>query len=164
MGILCTFKVAKGTAYGIFLIPVILSLVLGSAVLGQVLQEPDRELDMIPNFKFTKKSEIIEKPIKIIGVQSQYDIDSPIIVQVQLTDTKFDCGDLYITIYDMKTNKPVVQSGFFDQCYAADDLLMPIGEEFSETVDATGNYEIVVEFTDKQQKDTLSATSRFTVK
>ena len=38
---------ATGVTYLVFLLPIVFSFVFGGAVLGQVLQEPDRELNMM---------------------------------------------------------------------------------------------------------------------
>ena len=154
---------ATGVTYLVFLLPIVFSFVFGGAVVGQVLQEPDRELNM-GQFDTTGTSVISNKSIKILGLESQYSISDPIVVQISVTDDAFDCGDLYITIYHSTTKEVVTQSGFFDQCFAKSNSVLPMGDEFSETVDEPGKYEIKVDVSDKSQKDSISIKGKFSVK
>lgn len=151
---------ARGIAYVVFLMPVILSVIFGSTVLGQVLQEPERQLNMIPNFEFQPKEE--QQPIHIIGLKNTYSVSESIKVQIKVDDTKFTCGDLYITIFELTTKEVLSQNGFFDQCFDETDLL-PIDDEFTESIKSSGEYELMVELLDKTQKDSLSISSKFKV-
>ncbi len=137
-------------------------------VLGEVLKEPDRKLDLWPfegSDGFFKGPEISTVAIKIIGLEEQYSKSKPIEITVSVIDPIFDCGDLYITIYDIaKSPKEVVtQSGFFKQCYNKNNLMMPIGDEFSETIDQPGQYEIEAEINDIDFKKTLTSSMKFIV-
>ena len=156
---------AGKVAIAVFVIPIAFSFIFGSAVLADVLQEPDRELDMW-QIKSSGPSIVTSKSIKIIGLENQYSTSTPVEIQVQVTDAKFDCGDVYITIYDISSSAKQVftQSGFFDQCYESKNLMLPVDDEFSEVIDIAGSYEILVEMNDKSQKDTLSVKAKFSVK
>jgi len=154
---------ATGVTYLVFLLPIVFSFVFGGAVLAQVLQEPDRELNMW-QFDSTGTSIISSKSIKILGLNSQYTTSDTISVQISVSDDTFDCGDLYITIYHSFTKEVVTQSGFFDQCFVKSNSVLPIGDEFSEVVDEPGNYEIKVDMNDKSQKDSISIKGKFSVK
>lgn len=154
---------ATGTTYLVFLLPIVFSFVFGGAVLAQVLQEPDRELNMM-QFGSSGPGIISSKSIQILGLESQYSTSSPITVQIAVSDDTFDCGDLYITIYHSTTKEVVTQSGFFDQCFAKGNSVLPMGDEFSEVVDEPGTYEIKVDISDKSQKDSLSIKGKFSVK
>ena len=154
---------ASGVTYLVFLLPIVFSFVFGGAVLAQVLQEPDRELNMMQFGEF-KAPTISSKSISILGLESQYTTSEPVSVQISVTDDEFDCGDLYITIYHSTTKEVFTQSGFFDQCFATSNSVLPMGDDFSELIDEPGTYEIKVDISDKNQKESLSVKGKFTVK
>ncbi|MCV0399830.1 MAG: hypothetical protein K5785_07540 [Nitrosarchaeum sp.] len=148
---------ARGILYVVFLLPVIFSIVFGSAVMADVLQEPGRELNMWPTGGSHSKS------IQIIGLAQQYTTSSPVKIMISVTDDSFDCGDLYITIYDSNRNV-VSQNGFLEQCFASNNVDLPTGDDFSETLSTAGSYELVAEMKDKAQKDTIMAKGKFIVR
>ena len=131
----------------VFVLPVILSLIFGSAVLADVLQKPDRELNLWP-ITFTEGSSN-NAEIKIIGLSQQYSISEPIEITVKISDLSFNCGDLYVTIYS-ETNDVITQGGFFEQCFKDGSKILPMDDEFSRTIDAPGSYKIVVEMVSKE--------------
>jgi len=155
---------AGKVAIAVFIIPIVFSFVFGSAVLADVLQEPDRELNMW-QISSSGPSSSTSKSIKIIGLDTQYSDSTPVEIQVQVDDATFDCGDMYITIYDVSSSSKQVftQSGYFDQCYETKNLMLPVDDEFSQVVDTPGNYEILVEMNDKSQKATISVKAKFSV-
>ena len=155
---------ATGTTYLVFILPIVFSFVFGGAVLGQIFQEPDRELNMMQFGSSSGTGIISSKSIQILGLESQYSTSDPVTVQIAVSDDGFDCGDLYITIYHSTTKEVVTQSGFFDQCFAKSNSVLPMGDEFSEVVDEPGSYEIKVDVSDKSQKDALSIKGKFSVK
>ena len=116
-------------------------------------------------FELSDKIVVPSGAISIIGLEDNLSKSQPIKITVSVTDPIFDCGDLYITIYDIsKTPKEVVtQSAFFGQCYAKNNMVMPIDDEFSEKIDS-GKYEIVAEINDKEFKKSLTASETFSVK
>ena len=154
---------ARGVLYVVFVVPVVLSIIFASSVLGQVLQEPDRELNMM-QFEISDRPIISNKAIGIIGLESSYSTSTPVEIQVSVKDEKFDCGDLYVTIYSASSKAVVTQSGFFGQCFGDESIVLPIDDDFSETVDEPGNYEIKVEMYDKQQQNIISTVGKFSVK
>jgi len=131
----------------VFVMPVILSLIFGSAVLAEVLQKPDRELNLWPMTFTTGSSNPAE--IKIIGLSSQYSTSEPIEITVKINDSSFDCGDLYVTIYT-QTNDVITQGGFFEQCFGPGGKILPIEDTFSRIIDTPGSYKIVVEMLSKE--------------
>lgn len=160
------FKLAvQKVVFVVFLVPAIISLFFGGFVLGEVLKKPDRELNML-QFDFSSKFVSSSGSMSIIGLEEEYSKSVPIEISISVTDSIFDCGDLYITIFDIsKVPKEVVtQSGFFDQCYSKNNLVMPIDDDFSELVSSPGQYELVSEINDKTYKNSLTASERFTVK
>jgi len=156
----------RGVAFVVFLLPVVISIAFGSVVMGEILKEPERELNMWP-FKFSESgtTDVGSGSVKIVSLKDNYSILESISVQVLATGSGFDCGDLYITIYDLGfTQKQVVtQSGYFDQCFAENNLLLPIDGEFSEKIEGIGFYEIVIEMNDKNYKSTITTSEKFSV-
>ena len=154
----------QNSALAVFLFPVVISMAFGAFVLSGVLAEPNRELNMWP-FGPTVRPSIGNEDIKIQDLLNQYAINIPVEVKVLVTNSAFDCGDLYITIYDTSTSpkQVVAQNGFFKQCFTEGNLVMPIDDTFSEKISATGEYEIVAEMNDKYYKNTITATAKFKV-
>ena len=150
----------SGILYGVYVLPIIFSIVLGSIVMGGILQEPDRELNMWPGSSKTLHN---DKSIQLIGLAQQYSDSTPVKILINVDDASFDCGDLYVTIYS-SDKKVVTQSGFLDQCFIKNKSTLPMGEEFSEIIEVPGKYELVAEMSDKAQKHTISASGKFTVK
>ena len=154
-------EMATSFAYVVFVLPIVLSIAFGTVVLIDILQSHDRELNMWP----MGHSEIMKNDvdISIIGLENQYSISSPIQIQVKIDDSKFDCGDLYVTVYSEK-HTVVTQSGFLQQCFDDNDSLLPIDDDFSEILDKPGQYEIVVKMTDQNQKSSITTSGKFTIK
>jgi hypothetical protein len=152
----------QNTALVVFLFPVVVSMAFGAFVLSGVLTEPNRDLNMWP-FSSTGPVVIETKDIQIQNLLKQYSTSTPVQVSIQVNNSDFNCGDLYITIYDNISPKDVIaQNGFFDQCFSPNQRL-PIGDTFSEIIDKAGEYELVVEMNDKNYKKTASATATFKV-
>ena len=154
---------ASKRVFIVFVLPVILSIIIGSAVLSDVLQKPGRELNMWPmsNSEGIGTSHI--SPIEIIGLSKQYSTTEPVEIQVKVGDSSFSCGDLYITIYSSGKNDAITQGGFFEQCFESGNNIIPVGEEFSKVIDTPGSYDIVTEMVSKQLKN-ISTKGTFTVK
>ena len=151
---------ARGVLYAVFLLPVIFSIVFGTVVMADVLQESGREINMWP---MGGSGVSHSKSIQIIGLAQQYTTSSPVKIMVSVNDDSFDCGDLYVTIYS-SSRTVVTQNGFLEQCFANSNSNLPINDDFSETLSDPGQYELVAEMKDKSQKNTISAKGKFTVK
>ena len=95
----------------VFVLPAIFSVIFGSAVMNDILQKPDRELNMWPMSSSEGFSTNYD-PIEIIGLSKQYSNSEPIEIQVKINDSSFNCGDLYVTIYSSEKNDVITQSGF----------------------------------------------------
>ena len=145
----------------VFVLPVIFSIIFGSAVMADILQKPDRELNMWP-MSFSEGSSSHDSSMTIIGLSSQYLISEPIEVQIKVNDSSFSCGDLYITIYTLGKSDTVTQSGFFNQCVKNGNLF-PINDTFSEIITIPGSYELVADLTSDDLSD-ISVTGTFTIK
>jgi len=146
----------------VFVLPAILSLIFGSAVMAEILQKPDRELNMWPISSSEGFSNNYD-PIEIIGLSKQYSTSEPIEIQVKINDSSFDCGDLYVTIYSSEKNDVITQSGFFEQCFEQGSTILPVGDEFSKVIDSSGTYEIVAEMVSKKLMN-ISTSEVFTIK
>lgn len=153
----------RGVVYVIFLLPIISSIVFGSLVLnGILIEEPGRELNMWQfNSGFASSHDV-----EILGLEKQYSTSQPVEIEVKINDLIFECGDLYITIYDISSSpkQAVTQGGFFQQCFATNNSILPINDEFSEIVKVPGNYEIVIQMIDKNGKNNISNSAKFTIK
>ena len=146
----------------VFVLPVIFSLVFGSAVMADILQKPDRELNMWP-MSFSEGSSSFDAQIEIIGLSKQYSTSEPIEIQIKINDMSFDCGDLYVTIYSTGNNDVITQGGFLGQCSENGSKLLPIEDEFSEIISTSGSYKIVAEMVSKKLMN-VSISEVFTVK
>jgi hypothetical protein len=150
----------KGVTYAVYVLPVVFSIIFGSIVMADILQEPGRELNLLRIDSIGGNSH--DEPLKIIGLEKQYSVSEPIQIQVIVDDQSFSCGDLYLTIYTSGKENAITQSGYFEQCFG-DDQFLPL-EDFSEIVDTPGRYELVVDMLDKNQKNSITTSEEFTVK
>ena len=146
----------------VFVLPVVFSLIFGSAVLYDILQKPDRELNMWPS-SYSGGFSSHDDSITIVGLSNQYSVSEPIEIQIKVNDSSFDCADLYITIYSSGNNDVITQGGFFNQCFEAGSKVLPLGEKFSKIIDTPGSYKIVAEMISKDLL-TISTNGVFTVK
>jgi len=156
----------QNVAFVVFLFPVIASIGFGVFVLADILQEPNRDLNMWPFGDLVKPpTQTGDAEIKIQELLKTYSVSTPIEVKILVSNPDFDCGDLYITIYDTKTSpkQVIVQNGFFSQCFSDRNLTLPIDDAFSEKIDKAGEYEIVAEMNDKDYEKTISTTAKFKV-
>ena len=144
----------------VFVLPVIFSIIFGSAVMADTLQKPDRELNMWP-MTFSGNSSH-DSGIKIIGLENQYSVSEPVEIQVKINDSAFTCGDLYITVFASESDNVVTQSGFFNQCLK-DGHLFPINDKFSKVITVSGSYKIVADIVSTDLSN-ISTTGTFTVK
>ncbi|MCH7967486.1 MAG: hypothetical protein IIB02_08775 [Thaumarchaeota archaeon] len=146
----------------VFVLPAILSVVFGYVVITDILQKPDKELNMWPMSSSDGESSY-NATIEIIGLSKQYSTSEPIKIQIKIDEISFDCGDLYVTIYSTEKNDVITQSGFFEQCFEKGSKILPIGDEFSTVIDTPGSYKIVVEMVSKKLMN-VSTSEVFTVK
>ncbi|CAD6368936.1 conserved exported hypothetical protein [metagenome] len=151
---------ATRLVYVVFILPIVLSIAFGSIVMADVLQSPGRELNMWPVHSGNASN---DKSITIIGLEKQYTVSSPIEIQVTVNDSIFDCGDLYVTIY-YGEDTVISQNGFFKQCFVNNKSILPVDDRFSEVIDTPGQYKLVVKMNDQNQKSSISASGKFTVK
>ena len=145
----------------VFVLPVIFSIIFGSAVMADTLQKPDRELNMWP-ISFPGEYSSHGSNLKIIGLSNQYLVSEPIEIQVQVMDSSFNCGDLYITIYSSGNGDVITQGGFFNQCIENGNSL-PNNDEFSKVLTVPGSYKIVADIVSNDSSN-ISTSGTFTIK
>ena len=82
-----------------------------------------------------------------------------------VNNTSFDCGDLYLTIYNPNTSpkQVIVQHAYFTQCFAQTNAVMPIQDTFSPVIDTPGIYQIVAEMKDKTNQNSISVMANIRV-
>ncbi len=148
-------------AYALYVIPIIFTIVFSTFVMVGALDELERELHLWPIQTSGTHS---EGPLEISGLLKQYSTSQPIQIQVDVKDSTFDCGDLYVTIYSSPQKNVISQNTFFAQCFTANNSLLPIDNTFTEIVDTSGDYILEVEMKDKSLKKTVNTSAKFTVK
>ncbi len=150
--------------YLVFVFPITMSFVFGGYVLTDVLGQPDRQLNMM-QFNFPSQSvQQGDKDIRIVNFAESYSALNAPSFSVRVTDTSFDCGDLYLTIYDLSTSpkQVVAQNAYFSQCFVSSNSTLPINDAFTPSI-KSGNYQIVVEMMDKTNQKNISVTANFKV-
>ena len=148
----------------VFVLPIIFTIVTGSVVMYDILQKPDRELNMWPmSSENSSHGSSHDSTLTIIGLSSQYLISEPIEVQVQVSNSSFSCGDLYLTIYPTGKSDAVAQGGFFNQCFENESNILPVDDTFSKIIDVPGSYKLTAEMISKDLQN-ISSTGIFTIK
>ncbi len=143
----------------VYILPIILSVSLGTLVMAEALNDPDRELNM---WQFDSSKSIIQKGELIIsGLDTIYSTSDSIKFEIKVDDSSFQCGDLYITIFE--ADNVVTQSGFLKQCFSKNQSL-PIDDEYSEVITNPGKYKIVIELFEQSYNNSLSYIANITVK
>ena len=148
---------ATKTPFVVYVLPIILSVGLGTLVMAEALNDSDRTLNMW-QFSESDYDKSSTKTIQIIGLKSDYSVSEPIEFYIKINTNTFDCGDLYITIYKISNSSKdvITQSGFLSQCYDAKSSYLPIDEVYSEKLNEKGQYEILIEIYTKDYKQTSS--------
>jgi hypothetical protein len=144
----------------VFILPIIFSVIVGSIVMADTLQKPDRELNMWP-MSYSETSH--GSSMQIIGLSSQYSLSESIEIKVKISDSSFNCGDLYITIYNSEKSNVITQGAFFEQCFNSESNLLPIDDKFSKAISTPGSYNLVVDMISKDLSN-ISTSGTFTVK
>ncbi len=157
---------AKKIAYVVFVFPVVISIILGGYVLSDVLAQPGRVLNFSQGFNFASEpSQVGSKDIRIVNLNSSYPVSVPLSFTVRVNNTSFDCGDLYMTIYNANTEpkQVVAQNAYFSQCFVQTNSTLPMHEAFSPTINSTGTYQIVADMKDKSYQNEINVTATFSV-
>ncbi|MDE1862930.1 MAG: hypothetical protein KGI33_08465 [Thaumarchaeota archaeon] len=160
---------ARKIAYVVFVFPVVISVILGGYVLSNVLAQPDRHLNLWQidlNFSFaTEPAQIGSKDIRIVDLNGSYAPATPLDFKVRVNDTSFDCGDLYMTVYNMSSvpKQVVSQNAYFNQCFVHGNSTLPLSGPFSPVINSTGTYQVVAEMRNKSYTGDINVTATFNV-
>ena len=150
----------------VYILPIILSVSLGTLVMAEALNDPARELNIWQSDSGISTTQQGDKLV-IIGLDKAYSISDSIQFEIKVTNSDFECGDLYITIYEMSNggdDQVVTQNGYLKQCFLKYQQNLPLGEEYSEIITNSGMYKIVIEVFDQAYDDSLSYVGIITVK
>ena len=84
---------------------------------------------------------------------------------IEVLNPDFNCGDLYITIYDVSTSEKQVltQSGYLKQCFIQNNNILPVDENYSELITKSGTYEIYIEIFNEKYSENISITETLRV-
>ncbi len=132
--------------------------------MAETLSSSDRELNFL---QFGDKSHGSSSThgLSLIGLNSEITQNSNLEFSINFSDPNFDCGDLYITIYDITSGKQVLtQSGFLKQCFVQNNNMLPVDDTFSELISKSGTYEIHIEIFDEKYSQSVSMTETLRVK
>jgi|TARA_B100000959_G_scaffold57096_1_gene59588 hypothetical protein len=144
----------------VYILPIILSVSLGTIVMAEALNDSERELNM---WQFDGNTASTEQELSLIGLEKSYSVSELIEFNIKVNDDSFNCGDLYITIYKTNpVNQVVTQSGYLKQCLTINQQNLPIDENYSVVITESGTYRTVIELSD--EKHTLSHTETFIVR
>ena len=108
------------TPFLVYILPIILSVGLGTLVMSEALDDSERTLNM---WQIGDKSNLGTDVMQLIGLETKYSVSESIEFQIKvINNSTFDCGDLYITLYKFSgsTKEVITQSGFLNQCYSND--------------------------------------------
>ena len=146
----------------VYILPVILSISLGTLVMAEALNDSERELNM---WQFNDDLPSSGEELSLIGLEKNYSISELIEFKIQVNNDSFNCGDLYITIYNTSpVSQVITQSGYIKQCFVLNQQNLPIGENYSVVITESGNYKAVIEFSNEKHTQILSYTETFFVK
>ena len=136
--------------------------------MAETLSASDRELNLLQfgGENSSHSTPLSQDEISLISYSSEIIQNSNLEFSIEVTNTDFDCGDLYITIFDVSTSEKQVltQSGFLKQCFTQNNNKLPVGDNYSELISKPGTYEIFVEVFDEKYSKNLSLTEKLLVK
>ena len=155
---------AKSSIFLIYLLPIVLSVSLGTAVMAETLSDSERELNFL-QFGGEGYISSSKTDIQLIGFSSEIAQNSNLEFSITFSNSDFNCGDLYVTIYDVSTSEKQVltQSGYLKQCFIQNNNILPVGENYSELISKPGLYEIYVEIFDEKYSKNMSMTQTLRV-
>ena len=154
----------KASAFVIYILPIVLSVSLGTAVMAETLGNSDRELNFL-QFGGEGYSTSAKNEISLTGYTTEITQSSNLEFSINFSNTDFNCGDLYITIYDVSTSEKQVltQSGYLKQCFIQNNDTLPVDDIYSELITEPGIYEIYVEIFNEKYSKNISMTETLRV-
>ena len=133
--------------------------------MAETLNSSERELNFL-QFGGDGYTSSSKSAINLIGFNNEIAQNSNLEFTIKFSNSDFNCGDLYITIYDLSTSEKQVltQSGYLKQCFIQNNNTMPVGESYSELIIKPGTYEIHVEIFNQKYTDSVSMSGTLRVK
>ena len=155
----------KASALVIYILPIVLSVSLGTAVMAETLSSSDRELNFL-QFGGEGYSSSSKNAISLVGFNNEILQNSNLEFSIKLSNSDFNCGDLYITIYDVSTSEKqvITQSGYLKQCFIQNNNILPVSENYSELISKSGTYEIFVEIFNEKYSESITINKTLRVK
>ena len=155
----------KASAFVIYVLPIVLSVSLGTAVMAETLSSSDRELDFL-QFGERDSTHSSKNEIVLVGFDNEIMQNSNLEFSIKFSNSDYNCGDVYITIFDVSTSEKQVltQSGYLKQCFIQNNNTLPVGEDFSEQISKPCTYEIYIEIFDQKYTNNVSMTETLRVK
>ena len=133
--------------------------------MAETLSSSDRELNFLQFGDGKSHNLSSTHGLSLIGLNSEIVQNSNLEFSINFSDSDFNCGDLYITIYDVTSEKQVLtQSGYLKQCFVQNNGILPVDDTFSELITKPGNYEIHIEFFNEKYSESVSMTETLRVK
>ena len=133
--------------------------------MAETLSSSDRELNFLQfgGEGYTSSSTNV---INLVGFNNELLQNSNLEFSIKLSNSDFNCGDLYITIYDVSNSvkEVLTQSGYLKQCFIQNNNILPVGENYSELMSESGTYEIYVEIFNEKYSKNISTTETLRVK
>ena len=133
--------------------------------MAETLSDSERELNFL-QFGGEGYTSSSKTDIQLIGFSSEIAQNSNLEFSITFSNSDFNCGDLYVTIYDVSTSEKQVltQSGYLKQCFIQNNDILPVGENYSELISQPGIYEIYIEIFDEKYSENISMTETLRVK
>ena len=155
---------AKPSVFVIYILPIVLSVSLGTAVMAETLSSPDRELNFL-QFGGEGYTSSSKSGISLVGFNHEMTQNSNLEFSIEVLNSDFNCGDLYITIYDVTSSEKQVltQSGYLKQCFIQNNDILPVDDDYSELITKSGTYEIYVEIFNEKYSENISITETLRV-
>ena len=154
----------KPSVFVVYVLPIVLSVSLGTAVMAETLSSPDRELNFL-QFGGEGHTSSSKSGISLVGFNDEMTQNSNLQFSIELSSPDFNCGDLYITIYDVTTSEKQVltQSGYLKQCFIQNNDILPVDDDYSELITKPGIYEIYIEIFNEKYSENISITETLRV-
>jgi len=133
--------------------------------MAETLSSSDRELNFL-QFGDEGYSGSSSTGVSLVGFNNEITKNTNLEFTIKFSNSEFNCGDLYITIYDITNSEKQVltQSGYLKQCFIQNNNTLPVGENYSELISDPGNYEIYIEIFDEKYSKNISMTETLRVK
>ena len=132
--------------------------------MAETLSDSERELNFL-QFGGEGYISSSKTDIQLIGFSSEIIQNSNLEFSITFSNSDFNCGDLYITIYDVSTSEKQVltQSGYLKQCFIQNNDILPVDDDYSELITKSGTYEIYVEIFNEKYSENISITETLRV-